>query len=71
MGRMVYNLIVTLDRQRISFGGCVFWHHRAFLLPRFQSYLSGKLPALTDGVRLVEAGLGDRLSVYAAFALIA
>lgn len=71
LGRMVYNLVVTLDLQRISFGGSVFWHHRAFLLPRLQSHLGGKLPALTDGVRLVEAGLGDRLGDYAALALVA
>ncbi|MES2953941.1 MAG: ROK family protein, partial [Pseudomonadota bacterium] len=28
MGRALYNLVVTLDLQRISIGGSVFWHHR-------------------------------------------
>ena len=28
MGRTLYNLVVTLDLQRISLGGSVFWHHR-------------------------------------------
>jgi len=71
MGRMLYNLVATLDLQRISLGGGVFWHHRAFLLPRLQAHLTGHLPALTDGVLLVEAGLGDRLGDYAALALVA
>ncbi|MEO7937634.1 MAG: ROK family protein [Burkholderiaceae bacterium] len=71
MGRMLYNLVITLDLQKISLGGGVFWHHREFLLPRLQSHLNGKLPALTDGVVLVEAGLGDALGDYAALALVA
>lgn len=71
MGRALYNLVATLDLQRISIGGSVFWHHREFLLPRLQAHVSGKLPALTDGVLLVEAGLGERLGDYAALALVA
>jgi len=71
MGRMLYNLVATLDLQRISMGGSVFWHHRDFLLPRLQAHVSGRLPALTDGVGLVEAGLGDKLGDYAALALVA
>jgi glucokinase len=49
MGRMLYNLIATLDLQRISLGGSVFWHHRDFLLPRLQAQIDGKLPPLTRG----------------------
>ena len=71
LGRALYNLIVTLDLQRISLGGSVFWHHRKFLLPRLQSHVQGKLPALTDGCTLVPAGLGDQVGDYAAFALVA
>ena len=70
MGRALYNLIVTLDLQRISLGGSVFWHHRDFLLPRLQSHISGKLPALTGGCTLVSAGLQDRVGDYAALALL-
>ena len=70
MGRMLYNLIVTLDLQRISLGGSVFWHHRDYLLPRLQSQISGKLPALTDACTLVPAGLRDRVGDYAALALV-
>ncbi|MDB5744904.1 MAG: glucokinase [Polaromonas sp.] len=71
LGRALYNLVVTLDLQRISLGGSVFWHHRDFLLPRLQSHITGKLPALTDGLALVPAGLGDRVGDYAALALVA
>lgn len=70
MGRALYNLVVTLDLQRISLGGSVFWHHRDHLLPRLQSHLSGKLVALTGGVDLVPAGLGERVGDYAALALV-
>jgi glucokinase len=71
MGRALYNLIATLDLQRISLGGSVFWNHRAYLLPRLQAQVAGKLPALTAGCELVEAGLADRVGDYAALALIA
>ena len=70
MGRTLYNLIVTLDLQRISLGGSVFWHHRNYLLPRLQSHISGKLASLTDGCDLVAAGLGERVGDYSALALI-
>ena len=71
MGRMLYNLAVTLDLQRISLGGSVFWHHRDYLLPRLQAHVRGKLPALTDGCTLVPAGLGERVGDFAALALVA
>ena len=70
MGRTIYNLTVTLDLQRISLGGSVFWHHHDALLPRLRAHITGKLPALTDGVELVPAGLGDRVGDYAALALV-
>lgn len=70
MGRALYNLVTTLDLQRISLGGSVFWHNRAYLLPRLQSQVAGKFPALTTGTELVEAGLADRVGDYAALALL-
>jgi glucokinase len=70
MGRALYNLVATLDLQRISLGGSVFWNNRAYLLPRLQAQLAGKLPALTAGSELVEAGLADRVGDYAALALL-
>ncbi|ROZ77583.1 ROK family protein [Ramlibacter sp. WS9] len=70
MGRALYNLVTTLDLQRISLGGSVFWHNRAYLLPRLQAQVAGKFPALTAGTELVEAGLADRVGDYAALALL-
>lgn len=71
MGRTLYNLIATLDVQRISLGGSVFWHHRDYLLPKLKAQVQGKLPALTDGCELVPAGLGERVGDFGALALVA
>jgi len=71
MGRALYNLVITLDLQRISLGGSVFAKNSALLLPRLQSLVRGKLPALTDGCELVGAGLGEQVGDYAALALLA
>ncbi|MBA3059217.1 MAG: ROK family protein [Gammaproteobacteria bacterium] len=71
MGRTLYNLIVTLDLERISLGGSVYWHHRALLLPKLQAHIHGKLPALTDGCELVSAGLGEQVGDFGALALVA
>ena len=70
LGRTLYNLIVTLDLERISLGGSVFWHHRALLLPKLRSHISGKLAALTEGCELVPAGLGLRVGDLGALALV-
>jgi glucokinase len=70
MGRALYNLVATLDLQRISLGGSVFWHNREYLLPRLEAQVAGKLPALTAGSELVPAGLADRVGDYAALALL-
>ena len=70
MGRTLYNLIVTLDLERISIGGSVYWHHREYLLPKLQAFMTGKLPALTQGCELVSAGLGDKVGDYGALALV-
>ena len=71
MGRMLYSLIATLDLQRISIGGSVYWHHRSYLLPRLQAYVQGKLPPLTTGCEIVSAGLGERVGDFGALALVA
>jgi glucokinase len=67
---MLFNLIATLDLQRISLGGSVFWNNREFLLPRLQAQIDGKLTALTRGAMLVPAGLGDKVGDYGALALV-
>ena len=70
MGRVIYNMVVTLDLQRVSMGGSVFWHHRDFLMPKVAAHVQGKLAALTDGVEIVPAGLGNAVGDYAALALV-
>jgi glucokinase len=70
MGRALYNLTAALDLQRISIGGSVFVHNSAYLLPRLQSRVTGRFPALTAGCELVVAGLGERVGDYAALALL-
>jgi glucokinase len=70
MGRALLNLVVTLDLERISIGGSVFWNHQKLLLPKLQAILHSHLPALTRGVRIVAAGLGERVGDYAALALV-
>ena len=70
MGRALYNVVVTLDLQRISLGGSVFWHHSDYLLPRLQSHIGGRLQSLTDGFELVPAGLGERVGDLGALALV-
>ena len=71
MGRALYNLIVTLDLERISIGGSVFWHHREYLLPKLQAVIKGKMPALTATCELVPAGLGNQVGDWGALALVA
>jgi glucokinase len=71
MGRALYNLIVTLDLERISLGGSVFWNHRDYLLPKLQAVVHGKMPALTAGCELVPAGLGNQVGDWGALALVA
>lgn len=70
MGRALYNLVTTLDLQRISLGGSVFWNNRDYLLPRLSQQVAGRFPALTAGCELVGAGLADRVGDYAALALL-
>jgi glucokinase len=69
MGRALYNLIVTLDLQRISLGGSVFWHNQDIILPLLKREISGKLPSLTNGCELVPAGLGLQVGDFGALAL--
>jgi glucokinase len=71
LGRMLHNLVVTLDLQAIALGGSVFWHHQDMLLPRLQAQSGGGPRSLVDGVQLVPAGLGERVGDYAALALVA
>jgi glucokinase len=71
LGRLLHNLVVTLDLQAIALGGSVFLHNQHLLLPRLREQLQGGPQALTQDVQLVPAGLGAAVGDYAALALIA
>lgn len=71
VGRALYDLAVLLDLERIALGGGIFWHHRDFLLPRLRNEIAGRFPAVTEGLSLVPAGLGERVGDYGALALMA
>lgn len=70
MGRGLYNITAILDLQRISMGGSVFLHNQDYLLPRLRQEVAGKLPALTEGLEIVPAGLAEKVGDYAALALL-
>jgi len=70
LGRMLYNQVATLDLERISLGGSVFWHNRDLLLPKLDACIHDKLPALTEGFELVPAGLGLKVGDLGALALV-
>lgn len=70
MGRALYNLVITLDLQRISIGGSMFWHHQDYLLPLLQSHVQGKFAPLTNDCAIVPAGLGLGAGDYGALALV-
>lgn len=70
MARMVHNLVVTLDLQRIALGGSVFWHQQALLLPLLRQQLGQGTRALCETVELVPAGLGMAVGDLAALALV-
>jgi glucokinase len=71
LGRALYNLVATLDIERISLGGGVFWHNREFLLPRLSAQFVSRPQALVAGATLVPAGLGLQVVDFGALALVA
>ena len=70
MGRALFNVTALFDLERISLGGSVFWHNQDYLLPRLKIFMQGKLPALTNGLEIVSAGLGESVGDLAALALV-
>lgn len=58
-GRGLYNLIVTLDTHCVLVGGSVWRENEALLAPLVQAEILGRFPALTNGVRIQSAQLGE------------
>jgi glucokinase len=69
-GAVLYNLAVTLDTELFVMGGSVFSHNQDLVLPELQRSLSRGLPALTAGVRIVPAALGERTADLGALSLV-
>lgn len=69
-GRGLYNLVTTLDLNCILVGGSVWRHHAGLLAPRVQAEISTRFAALTAGVRVESAALGDLVTDIGALALV-
>jgi glucokinase len=69
-GRGLYNLIVTLDTQCVLVGGSVWRENEALLSPLVQNEISTRFPALTNGVRIQSALLGELVTDIGALAAV-
>ena len=69
-GRGLYNLIVTLDTQCVLVGGSVWRENEALLSTLVQTEISTRFPALTKGVRIHSALLGELVTDIGALAAV-
>lgn len=69
LGRAIYNVVTTLDLQRVAIGGSVFWGLADLALPLLRREIEGRIPALTQACSLVPAGLGRDVADWGALAL--
>jgi glucokinase len=70
LGRGLYNLITTLDLRCILVGGSVWRHHASLLAPLVEKEIHSRFPALTSGVVLQSAGLGELVADIGALSLV-
>lgn len=70
LGRALYNLTATLDTRCFAIGGSVWMHHGDWLAPLVMQELQSRLPALTDGVEVVPAALGNLVADIGALTLV-
>lgn len=68
-GRALYNLTAILDTEAIFVGGSVWRHNETLLAPIVQREISDRFPALTHGVTVQSATLGELVTDMGAFAL--
>ena len=67
--RLLFNLVATLDLQRIAIGGSLFWNNREQLLPELRARMARRPPAFVEGVEIVPCGLGPEVGDYGALAV--
>lgn len=69
-GRALYNLTAILDTQAIFVGGSVWRHNESLLAPLVRHEIDSRFPALTHGVTVQGATLGELVTDIGAFALV-
>lgn len=69
-GRALYNLTTILDTEAIFIGGSVWRHNETLLMPLVRQEIEGRFPALTRGVTVQGATLGELVTDMGAFALL-
>ena len=69
-GRSLYNLVSILDTEAIFVGGSVWRHNEDLLAPLVQQEISTRFEALTAGVMVQGAVLGEFVTDLGAFALV-
>lgn len=69
-GRGLYNLTTILDTEAILVGGSVWRHNEALLAPLVRQEISSRFPALTRGVTVRSAALGELVTDMGALALV-
>jgi glucokinase len=70
LGRGLYNIVATLDTRLFVIGGSVWEHHGDWLAPLVMQEIEQRLPALSAGVRIVPAQLGNLVADIGAFTLV-
>lgn len=68
-GRALYNLVAILDTEAILVGGSVWRHNEALLAPTVRQEIDSRFAALTRGVSVQSATLGELVTDVGAFAL--
>lgn len=69
-GRGLYNLVTILDTEAIFVGGSVWQHNHDLLAPAVRHEIDSRFAALTRGVRVQGATLGELVADMGAFALV-
>jgi len=69
-GRALYNLVAILDTEAIFVGGSVWRHNEDLLAPLIQQEIDRRFVALTRGVRVSGATLGELVTDIGALALV-